>query len=272
MARRGGIAFNYDGAHSIKFITSDGTMYDTWEDFAMAPKSRPYVVEPPVKTNYIDVPGANGSLDYSEALTGAPLYGNRTGQWDFIVDEGYLDSDDSVSYGQKALKFQQEILKFFHGKKFPRIVLYDEMVFASDGTCIDGWFYTGRISCKVNLGTKDYAQVTLQYNLEPFKYSLGSTKTLDWRWNELFNNTIIYGRFSVSSEIVGKYRNIYLEGPTDVTINVTNAMTVDLRGVTYYLNAGDNVFTADKWAAGANECIFRGHGMVTVDYSKGRSL
>ena len=272
MANRSGVAFNYDGVHSIKFVTNDGKLYDTWQDFAMAPKTRPYVAEPPAKTNYIDVPGANGSLDYTEALTDTVLYGNRTGQWDFIVDEGYLDNDESVSYGQRALKFQQEIVKFFHGKKFPRIILADEMVFAKDGTCIDGWFYTGRISCKVNLGTKDYAQVTLQYNLEPFKKALGSTKTLDWRWDELFNNTIIYGSFSVNDNIVGKYRTIYMEGATDVTINVTNPMTLILRGTTYYLSAGDNALSADKWIAGANECIFKGSGLVTVDYSKGRAL
>lgn len=274
MADRKGVAFNYDGVHSIKFVTNDGKLYDTWNDFAMAPKTRPYVTEPSVKTNYIDVPGANGSLDYSEVLTGTPLYGNRTGQWDFIVDEGYLDQDSSVSYGQKALKYQQEVLKFFHGKKFPRIILADEMVFAPDGTCIDGWFYSGRISCKVNLGTKDYAQVTLQYNLDPFKYALSSTKTLDWRWNELFNNTIIYGGFSVNDDLEngGKYRTIYMEEKQDVTINVTNPMSVTIRGVTYMLNSGDNLITADKWANGANECVFRGSGLVTIDYSRGRSL
>lgn len=272
VTEREGRAFNYDGVHSIKFVTNDGSLYDTWLDFAMAPKTRPYVAEPQVKTNYIDVPGANGSLDYSEALTGTPLYGNRTGQWEFIVDEGYLNSDSSVSQGQAALKYQQEILKFFHGKKFPRIIMADEMVFAADGTCIDGWFYSGRITCKVNLGNKDYAQVTLQYNLDPFKYALSSTKTLDWRWNELFENTIIYGKFSVSNDTIGKYRTIYLEGATDVTINVTNPMSVDIRGVTNYLSTGDNVLPAEKWISGANECIFKGYGQVTIDYSKGRSL
>ena len=60
--------FNYGGSHSIRFLGTNGKWYDTWEDFHMAPKARPFVAEPPVKTNYIDVPGANGSLDTRRPL------------------------------------------------------------------------------------------------------------------------------------------------------------------------------------------------------------
>ena len=262
--------FNYDGSHSIRFLGTDGKWYDTWEDFHMAPKARPFVAEPPVKTNYIDVPGANGSLDYTEALTSSVLFGNRTGQWDFIVDLPYtVSSNVSAKTGitvTNAIAFQSAILMFFHGRKFDKIVLTDE----------DGYYYTGRITTKPSLATKDYIQITLQYNLEPYKHPIGSTKNLNWKWSELFGNVIKYGTFSVNtidyaegSEIYGKSRTIFLDDAQNVTISVTSPMKMIYGTTVYQLNTGDNQVSM---LAGGNLCTFFGHGIVTVDYSEGKVL
>ena len=61
------------GAHSI---TINGM--NTWDIWHMAPKSRPFVSPPQVKTEYVDVPGADGALDYTEVLT-AWGSGSRSG-------------------------------------------------------------------------------------------------------------------------------------------------------------------------------------------------
>ena len=42
----------------------------SYDDFGLIQKSAPEVTPPAPKTNYVDVPGANGSIDLSEALTG----------------------------------------------------------------------------------------------------------------------------------------------------------------------------------------------------------
>ena len=273
--------FNYDGSHSIKFLKNN-VWFDTWEHFHMAPKSRPFVADPPVKTNYIDVPGADGSLDYTEALTDSVLYSNRTGQWDFIVDLPYeVDSKVGAITGinvSNALSFQSAILKFFHGRKFDQIILTDELEYdLRDKTkVVDGYFYTGRITAKTSLATKDYIQITLQYNLEPYKHPIGSTKNLNWKWAELFGNIIKYGTFSVNtmdyaegSEAYGKTRTIYLEDSQNVTINVTSPMKMLFGTTLYLLNTGDNQVPMVK---GGNLCTFYGHGIVTVDYSEGKVL
>ena len=57
---------------------------NTWDDWHMLPTARPMFTPPDVKTNYIDIPGGNGSLDLTEALTGYPLYSNRTGSLNFV--------------------------------------------------------------------------------------------------------------------------------------------------------------------------------------------
>ncbi len=272
--------FNYDGSHSIKFLNGS-ELFDTWEDFHMAPKARPFVAEPQVKTNYIDVPGANGSLDYTEALTGSVLYGMRTGQWDFIVDLPYGVSEKvNTVVGRNvsnAISFQTAILKFFHGRKFDRIILSDELEYDSQNVVVGGYFYTGRITCKTSLATKDYIQISLQYNLDPFKLPIASTKTLDWKWNELFGNIIKYGKFSVNTDInadpsFAKVRTIYLEETQNVTINVTSPMKMIFGTTTYMLNTGDNVISKDAWSVGGNRVAFLGQGIVTVDYSEGRVL
>ena len=76
--------------HSIKFKRTDSfyeneRWYDTWYDWNLIPVSRPVISPPECKTHYVDVPGSNGKLDLSTALTGYPLYENRTGSIEFIV-------------------------------------------------------------------------------------------------------------------------------------------------------------------------------------------
>ena len=274
--------FNYDGSHSIRFLGTNGVWYDTWKDFHMAPKARPFVAEPSVKTNYIDVPGANGSLDYTEALTSSVLFGNRTGQWDFIVDLPYSISAELGDYLKltngvtNALAYQSAILKFFHGRKFDQIILADELEYDFRNAVVGGYYYTGRIAVKPGLATKDYIQITLQYNLEPYKHPISSTKNLNWKWNELFGNVIKYGTFSVNTmdyaegiEVYGKSRTIFLDDAQNVTISVTSPMKMLFGTTVYQLNTGDNQVPMQ---AGGNLCTFYGHGIVTVDYSEGKVL
>lgn len=49
----------------------------SYADFGLIQKSAPEVTPPAPKTNYVDVPGANGSIDLSEALMGHVVYDDR---------------------------------------------------------------------------------------------------------------------------------------------------------------------------------------------------
>lgn len=236
--------FIYEGEHSISFSGKD-----TWGYFRMAPQSRPFVAEPSVKTEYVDVPGADGSLDYTEVLTGSVRYGDRSGSWTFIVDNGYWDWPILYS----------ELLSYFHGKKH-EIILSDD----------PGYYYTGRTDIKCNFGTKDYPTVQINYRLSPYKYPMASTALNDWMWKELFGNTIIYGKFNVYKE---KARNIINDSSDSksVSITTTSAMTVEFGGSTISLPAGttSNAITINP---GNNYMVFKGSGQVTIDYSIGGKL
>lgn len=72
----------YDGSRSISMGSKN-----TWSDWHLIPDGMPLVEPPPIKSNkgdYVDVPGAHGSLDYTGILSGIK-YGDREGSWTFSL-------------------------------------------------------------------------------------------------------------------------------------------------------------------------------------------
>lgn len=130
--------------HSITI----GTM-NTWSNWHLIPSSRPLVSPPPVNEKMIEVPGRNGMLDLTEALTGAPTYGDRTGTWEFYVMHDYW-SDWVTCYST--------IMNYLHGKRL-RVVLEDD----------PNYYYEGRLSVQNWNSPKDYSKIIIEYKLGPFK-------------------------------------------------------------------------------------------------------
>lgn len=132
--------------HSIIF----GNKKNTWDDWHLVPKSRPVVNPPKVKTNYVDIPGSNGSLDLTEAITSEPVYEDRTGNWTFIVVNGYGD----------WVTRQSDIINFLHGKRM-KVVLEDD----------PDYYYEGRLTLETWTSNNDgtWSDVTIGYVLDPYK-------------------------------------------------------------------------------------------------------
>ena len=124
---------------------------------------------PPVKTSYVDIPGASGKLDLSESLTKYPVYDNRTGSIDFIVLNNYQTNDKSW------LRLYESIAEFVHGKRL-KMVLEDDKLGGSAY-----YYYEGRFDISWNSDNSGkWSTVTFNYDLEPYKYnSLGG----DIFWN-----------------------------------------------------------------------------------------
>lgn len=132
--------------HSITFGTKNS--YDDWH---LVATSRPLINPPTVKTKYVDIPGANGSLDLTQALTGSPAYNNREGAFEFYVLNGHKPWQELYS----------EIMQYLHGKEM-RLILEDD----------PDYYYTGRFFVASWTSDKDYSRIAIQYNLKPFKYSI----------------------------------------------------------------------------------------------------
>ena len=154
----------YDGTHSITF--GDGTIENgkfigtnTWKDWFLIPDDRPDVANPSVKTNFIEIPGRDGTIDMSEYLTGKPSFGDRSGSWSFIVDNDHI--------GWESLRSM--ITEFLHGKRM-KCVLEDD----------PGWYFQGRFQVKPKSGQKNSA-IEIEYVLEPYKYHILPND--DWLWD-----------------------------------------------------------------------------------------
>ncbi len=223
--------------------------HNTYKEWGMVPQSRLHVSPPEVKTNYIDVPGADGQLDYTTVLTGSVRYGRRTGSWEFWLKPG-----------ERWMDIYTDILMNVHGKE-QRIYLTDDPDF----------FYQGRVSVNDWTSEEQNSKIVLDYNLDPYKYGLDSTKDIDWLWNDLFSNVIYYGTFDVDGSMA---RNLINPGIKDAvpTFICSSAMTVNFKAKDYSLVAGENRNENIVLKHGNNHMTFKGTGRVTVDYSLGKSL
>lgn len=216
---------------------------NTWDDWHLIPSSRPLFNPPPVKTSYVEIPGGDGILDLTTAMTGKPMYSNRTGSWEFYVENGFK--------GWSAL--YSEIMLYLHGKKMTAYLEDDPM-----------YYYEGRFS--VNQWRSDPAQslIVIDYNVAPYKKYVASDEK--WLWDPFnFETGVIRDytdlpvRGTLSIVVIGDTMDTI---PT-ITSSVRN-MKVTFNGVTYTLNQGANIIEAIVIQEGDNPITFTGTGTVSV--------
>lgn len=177
--------------HSINFETKN-----TWEDWHLVPSSRPTPVMPTQKTRYLDIPGLNGALDISNALTGYPIYNNREGSFEFYVmnDYPFKTSDGTTIASWNEL--YSEIANYIHGKTM-RMILEDDPTY----------YYIGRFFMKQWTSSVPRSTITIDYNVEPYKWSVFESADPNWLWDPFnFDNDYI------SSSV---FRDITINFPND---------------------------------------------------------
>lgn len=223
---------------------------NTWDDWHLIPTTRPLFNPPTVKTNMIDIPGGDGVLDLTTALTGRPTYNNRTGSWTFIVQNGFKDWAALYS----------EIMAYLHGQKF-RAVLEDD----------PAYFYEGRFSVNQWKSDKDWSQIVIDYNVGPYKNGIANTGT-DWLWDSFnFETGVIrnYKNLSVLTTltvvIIGDMVDL-----VPVIIASESRMTVTYEGTTYNLERGANTIPDIVIHRGENTLVFTGPGIITIENIGGR--
>ena len=233
--------------HSIS-IGDGNTWKNTWDDWHLIPSSRPLFNPPPVKTSFVEIPGGDGILDLTTAMTGKPMYSNRTGSWEFYVENGFKGW--TVLYS--------EIMMYLHGQKLLAILDDDQ-----------AYYYEGRFS--VNQWRSDPAQslIVIDYNVYPYKkYVINDDK---WLWDT----------FNFETGIIRFYKNLVVVETLTIdvigdvmdtvpTIVVTNDMSVTYEGATYRLTRGANVNDSIVIRNGVNHFTFTGNGLVSFQIVGGR--
>ena len=251
--------------HSIWFEnpSKNASPINTRLSYDLVSDGRPDVASPKLKTNYIDVPGTDGSLDFTEVLNGRK-YQNRTGSWEFYVLNDKYGSTIDWSTRWRT------IMRDLHGKHFERIWLVDEGEYDPVEDKIKQlWYYTGRIYVNEWKSDPQFSKIVLDYELEPYKNREPKDQHPDWLWDDLFIdpsvNPITYGTFHVRDT---KKRSILNDtGDTlEITAKVKSNMKVRVEddNIEYDLHSDED--TTFPVPLGMVELTFTGLGDVTLSY------
>lgn len=226
---------------------------NTWDDWHLIPESRPLFNPPEVKTKYVDIPGGNGQLDLTEALTGYPVYENRTGSHKFYVENDFKPWD--VLYS--------EICNYLHGVRM-RAILEDDPDF----------YYEGRFEVSDWTSDKYWSTITIDYNVIPYKREKYSSLE-DWLWDP----------FNFETGIIREHKDLIVDGTLDVTIartlepivpNIMVTKTDDESEIkvtygdkTYDLENGNNYIPEILVRDADINLTFEGNATISIDIRGG---
>lgn len=173
----------YFGAHSLTI----GDKH-TWKDWHLIPCSRPDFADAEPRLVYIEIPGADGKLDASKALSGRVLFEMREGSFDFWVDNDRVSDWDHLYTKMK---------RYVQGREL-KVVKDDDPL----------WYYIGRFwfSDPEQDGTN--MKVTLNYKVKPYKYKNYSSLE-DIPWDSLTLDDVVqhyvFKDISVSGEVTCEF-------------------------------------------------------------------
>ena len=196
--------------HSITFtdIFEAEQPKNSWDDWHLIPVSRPLVNPPPKNVKKVDIPGLNGSLDFSDLLTGYATYQNRTGRWDFYVANDYWEWEIAYS----------TIMSYLHGKTMKCVLEDDPAYYYYGELAVDEWF-----SDKVN------SKISISYDLYPYKKDLISSAD-EWLWDPFNFETGVIMDSANDIVISSSNRNIISDMTAESQVYRGVSFTVNLDG------------------------------------------
>ena len=194
-------------------------------------KSYPVITPPVPKTKYVEVMGADGALDLSKVQTGFIQYNRRTITMEFSI------LGERETWPEK----HSDIMDLLHGEEMD-LILDDDPQFC----------YTGRLSVSGFDPQKVTSGVTITMDAEPYKTRIEKTT----------KSFTVSG--SLTATIDGSRK------PVIPTIKATAAMQMTCGGMTYSLEAGENVLDDVIIRSGKNTFVFNGSGTVAFEYREGR--
>jgi hypothetical protein len=187
---------------------------------------------PPLKERYLDLADRDGELDFTDALTGLPVYGTRPLSFSFE----YLDDPNEWT------RLFTEIRNFLHGRRMK--------IFEPDDSA---YYYTGRVTVDDPSGGLVKAfSVTVK----------GDT----WKYKAT-GETVVSEAVEANKTIVlmNDWR------PVSPSIITTGAVSFSFNGVNYSIaGAGEFRFPKLRLAYGENHILISsGSGEITFRYQEG---
>lgn len=202
--------------------------YHSYDDFNLILAEKE-IGSAEVKTNYVDVDGAHGQIDYTEYF-GEPKYRSRSLSFKF----------NTIVSQSNFLELYSSILNTIHGKRM-KIVLDDD----------PGYYYNGRIDVSSFTNEKNIGQISINCTCDPWKYKE--------------NLTVIMQDVSGSSRIT----LVNLRRRVVPVITTTASMAIVFNGITTNVQAGTFTIPTIELVEGNNAVTVIGTGRVTFAYQEG---
>ena len=255
--------------HSLIFQPTDGSKsYHTWEDWHLIPSSRPTFAAPELKERVIDIPGADGVIDLTDAFANTPIYQNRQGSFEFIVMNDFGDWQTRYS----------EIMNLIHGRRVKVFPVDDD----------PAYFYLGRVVVNEWKSEPINSIITIDYSLDPYKY-LRWSSMVPWLWDPFnFENGVIREYYNISVSDLAQSEFLFVGSrrysPLKFVIHRSSNLTVSVKenrsGATFSSPAklpnvssgsAESVFVWEDFVAKDKEYIlkFTGTGVISIDYREG---
>jgi hypothetical protein len=204
--------------------------FNTFYDWSLILTAKEIALAEP-KTKYIELDGASGSLDMTEALSGEVTYQDRTVSATFWTNEGDYASRN---------RLLRDIYTALHGKKV--------MIIEPDDT--DHYFY-GRVKVTPSVNNRAYLEFKIDATCDPWRYSLvESVRTISVKSQEV-TSLVIHNNGS---------KTLCPE------ITVTGSVKVTYDGVMTSLTSGTYKVSDLKLKAGTNVIGVSGNGTVSFEY------
>lgn len=139
--------------------TPSGVSFDglhSYTDFGLWLMRRPSLGSPDAKISIVDIHGADGNIDLTEANTGEVKYGNRTLTFEFGAMVDLADQE----------AFRAKVMNGLHGKRISHIILDED----------PDWYWTGRASVEFSDVQSWRLRCTVTVDAAP--YALKTTETV----------------------------------------------------------------------------------------------
>ena len=184
------------------------------------------------KTSYIDIPGADGSLDLTEA-NGEVKYYDRDLNFTFTIIP-----DSSVTFEEK----RTEVINLLNGKVCKVTLDRDE-----------DYYYYGRCSVNSYEADKNFHQIVISVKAKPYKFNHIITK-----------RSFVLTATPTEVKIANSRKSVV------PSITCTNNNTViGFKGGTYNLSAGNHKILDILFVEGNNLVTVSGSGTVTFEFQEG---
>lgn len=235
------------------YVEGTDKTFHTLDDWGLALGNNNYIGDPEMETTYIQIPGRDGLLDASEALTGRRVYKKRPLMFSVGGKKPRLNWDSIISTWRNDIN-----------GRICQITLDNDPQYYWRGRVYIEGFDRAR-----ELGTFNISIPTA----DPYKYS-HETSTEPWKWDpfNFLTGVITYiGAITVNGTRSVTIPSGYMPtSPEFVVSQKTGTLTVANNGVSHELAVGSNKIPSIYVGGDSDETLlFTGNATIEIVYRNG---